>query len=326
MNHVSFRQFRGYLANLGAYASLDAYLKAQLSSKRRNNIRRYIRRLEGCFQVTYVTYRGQMDRELYDRLINRMKEFLYRRFRQRGDDNEMLRNWEFIERTSYDLIKRDQASLFVVYRDQEPIGISLNYLVGRIFLNAIGSFDIDFNIFRLGQVQIYKQIEWCFEEGMQMFDLGVGDLDYKLQWCDVTYPFEHRVHYRGNNFLQVLMARVLVGFLRFKEYLKRKNLHRLYHLLRKGRPGATPDAGSTAETLYETLALPKSGNVTGSPLKLGEETNRFLRKPVYDFLYLNQVPAGSVSVFRMHGPEEYLIRGKAKAQAIRITQKSNTSR
>lgn len=320
LHTITMKYFHGFMANLSNYSTLNDYLVDKMSSKSRTKMRSYVRKLETCYNITYKLYFGEISAPHYEHLFSKFRLFIEQRFLQRGDTHELLAHWESIQRDSFEMINSKTASLFVIYSGGEPIDICLNYHFGNILHNGIRSYDIAYSKFRLGYVDIMKQLEWCFANEIQVFDLGVGDMDYKRMWCNTVYDFEHHILYPENNLRLGLIAIGLTCYYHTKEFLKKKNVHLFYRkgkrLLKKQVAQENVLTEPKFEVLTENL-LSKVEDMT--LLDLNHETNAFLRKPVYDFQYSNLEKADETKVYELNGKKQvYLIKGKKKMQWLKL--------
>ncbi len=315
-----FPRAKGFMVNLNGYTSIDQYLSAQLSSKRRKNLRSYVRKLETCFKIRYEFYFGEIQKKRYDLLMAKGRLFLQNRFEQKGETHELLASWDFIEKTTYELILLKRASLFVIYNNEEPISVCLNYHHDTIFHNAIGSYDIAYSKFSLGYVAILRQLEWCLANGILLFDLSLGDLDYKRIWSNVIYDFEHQILYKQKNHLNKLVAGGLVSFYQLKDYLKRMKVDTLYHKLRRViSKEPKPGNNSYSEQQFELVDLDLVPLTEQARLvDLNHESYAFLRKPVVDFQFSSEEKSEDIKIYQVNGQKDrfYILGRNARQQLI----------
>ena len=209
----------GYAISLGKDMNPDQYVKQQFGSNAKT-IRRYVNRLEACFNVSYKMFYGEIEYNTYMFIMTSLRSMLVKRFAQRNTTNSELQIWDEVVNDSYAQILEKKASLFVIYNESTPIEISLNYHFYKILFISTSSYDIDYAKFGLGHVEIYKQIEWCLANGVQIFEMGDGELDYKRRWSNAIYNFEHHVIYPKNSLVKKGMAQLEIGKIKFREYLK----------------------------------------------------------------------------------------------------------
>lgn len=318
LNVIKLHQDKGFLAKLDEFTTIDAYMNSKMSSKSRTKMRGFVRRLETCFTISFKMYFGEISKNDYNFLFSKFHEFLTNRFLQRGDNHEALPRWDSIKNSTYQMILDKTASLFVIYNDKEPIDICLNYHHQNIIDNAIRSYDIDYSRFRLGYIDIYKQLEWCFENGIEIFDLSLGDFDYKRKWCNVVYEFENHIIYNKNSILKKIIAHILLLFYKTKGHLKEKNVHLLYHKIRnffKTKTKHDPGHNESTIELEEINNLPALEKLTIIDSTL--EVYRDLRKPIYDFQYSTAESANTIKVYKMNNQNTlYFVKGLNKILKI----------
>lgn len=313
-NVSKIKQFNwGYSILLKDFKTSDGYLEKQFNSNFRKVIRRNIRRLESCFNIQYKMYHGEISREKYESLISALHKMLVVRFNQRGESNKELLHWNQLWNITYDQILNRRASLFVIYHEDHPIEISLNYHFDKILFSSISSYDINYSKFGLGHVEIYKQVEWCLKNDYILFDMGVGGMDYKRRWSNNIYRFGHHIVYGNHSTVISGLVKLEILKVQLKEYLKSKKVNLLFEkitsLLRK----------LTGKYHFDTEKLPYNSYKIETfteyekleQVDIGTEEFSFLKKIVYDFLYSNTEHIEDVHVFRVSKEaRSFLICGK----------------
>lgn len=51
----------------------------------------------------------------------------------------------------------------------------------------------------MGHILIYKQLEWALKNNYLLFDMGMGAMRYKDEWCNYTYRFNTWIIYRKSS-------------------------------------------------------------------------------------------------------------------------------
>ncbi|MCK8520558.1 GNAT family N-acetyltransferase [Aquimarina sp. D1M17] len=305
--------FRGYAILLKGFNSADEYIKSRFRSNAKG-IRRRIKRLESCFDISYKTFYGNLEKEVYDDLMNRLEKMLVKRFEQRNDVSQTLTQWDRYKKMYFSLINEKRASLFVVYHENTPIVISLNHhFQGRLF-SAISSYDIDFGKFSLGSVEIYKKLDWCIANQHQSYEMGMGDLSYKREWCNHIYNFEHQIIYPKSS---------MVGWLKGNlEYLKvsaKELVFKLAYVKYKEYKAKRKKINIDQVSQYKALSIEetKAEYNNLSEVDYNSEDFKFLRKYVFDFLYSSIENVANVKVCELaQEANSYVIIGTSKTQKI----------
>ena len=308
----------GYATLLDNYNDVNSFLIHQYKKNAKPILKR-IKRLENCFNISYVLFYGTITRKSYDFLMYELKEMIIKRFGQRNDSNYRLKEWDYLYDTAFDLINKKRASLYVIYNAEAPIQINLQYHFKDILISSVVCYDIDYQIFGLGNTAIYKQIEWCIENNYSIYDQGHGDLEYKRRWSNLIYNFNHHVVYYKKGLLTNLIAYkevfkvVVKSFLRKKKVANSKEKIKNYFFNNKV---------NQADSLEHHFKIVKIESIEGEienfliiDWKLIEY--KFLRKIIYDFLYYNFEHCNNIEVFKnKHTRGEFIICGENNFQKV----------
>ena len=310
----------GYAIRMKDVINIDSYLKSQFKSNHKV-VKRSLTRLESCFNINYKTFFGSISKDEYSFLMSTLKEMLIRRFTQRNDEHKKLREWNIILDKTFNQINRKEASLFIIYDDNKPIDISLNYHFDKIIFSAISSYDIDYHKFGVGHVEMIKLVEWCLKDQFEFLELGYGDLEYKRRWCNHIYNFKYQVIYNKNVLFMPILAKFHVYKLSLKEYLKAKKVNVLIKRIRESISTAMlKEPDNRNDLIYEKTSITdieSLGNV--EKIDLENKTYRFLKVVLYEFLYATVEHKSNTSIFKItQNPNSFLIKGKNSMQQILI--------
>ncbi|AXP82442.1 hypothetical protein CJ739_3380 [Mariniflexile rhizosphaerae] len=314
----------GYAINLDGITSVDSYIKSNCSTNFKKNVARSLNRLESCFNIKYNMFYGNIQKEDYDLLMQCLHEMIMKRFQQRTGRNKVLTNWQDYTSKTYSLINNKQASLFVIYNENEPIEISLNFHFNNILYSSISSYALDYSKFSLGNIEIYKQLEWCLANNVMLFDMGYGDLDYKKSWCNLMYNFESHVIASNNKPVAKMYAFFLKLKYRLINFLIAKKLNDSYYNLKGYFKKETPKNTSNIPE-YKTEHIDGAAIETQDKQDITQELNtnfRFLKKPIYDFLYTNNEHIKNISVYKLNKPDKTYIATGSKNH-LKITASQN---
>lgn len=315
-----FERFIGYSINLEDFFSVEAYMLKQFGSKSRSKIRSYLNRLETCFNISYKTYFGNIELEKYNDVMDSLEQMISRRFDQRNDNHQALKDWEYYKNSTYNLINNKKASLFVIYDNDKPIDICLNIHYDNIYFNYIRAFDIDYSKFRLGYIDILKQLEWCIENKYKMFDLGMGIFSYKIQWCNVQYKFINHIVFNKKSIILSLVGMIMALFYKLKVFLDKKKI--IIDNAEKNLDNSNNNQIFDVISEFEIIKTDNI-NINSELTKINIEENEysFLRKFVFDILYLNFENKNKVVVYKVNNElNSFILKGK---NTFKLTQKSN---
>ncbi|MCK5443327.1 MAG: GNAT family N-acetyltransferase [Maribacter sp.] len=307
-----FHRTSGYLANLEQYTCVEDYMKNKMGPKHRAKIRNRLRRLEKCFNISYRIHYGEITKTEYDYLFETFEHLIKRRFTQRGEVHQSLDNWNSYKKNSFQYILEKKASLFVIYDNEKPIDICLNYHFQNITNHAIRSYDIDYSKFSLGNVDILKQLEWCFNNNYKIFDLMWGDLEYKSRWCNEVYEYEHHLFLNNGFILNNTIAFLLILLYRFKDFLKEKKSSISYLKIKSIFKEKLQLNQRIAEPLFY-ISDHTEFQLTENAIKIDIHTPdyAFLRKPTYDFQFTYVESSNDIAVYKMNNQNKlFLIKSE----------------
>ena len=314
------KQYPGYLIETGKYNSLNDYMLERFSKNSRNKNKKFKRRLEDSFNIRYKMFFGEMTKEEYDFVFNAFKNLLEKRFTDKKVTNNNLdtKEWSFYHEVAFPLILEKKASLFVIYDNDKPIGVTLSYFSDDTLFDAITVFDIDYFKFHLGSVTIMKLIEWCIDNNIKILDFSKGYFEYKTRWCTQTYDFEYHIYYDSDSIKSKLVAYSIKRFYDFKQSLREKNinekLHKLTYKLKQ------KDKVLAVNKSYNFIASDKievNENVTKFDFELLE--NKDIKLMVFEFLYLYLENYNNIELFKLNDKtDSYVIKSNTKSYIATI--------
>lgn len=306
----------GYAILINKGFNIDIYLKKQFKSNYRNLKKRH-QRLESCFNVHYKFFYGNITKETYLFIMESLKKMLVERFTQRKDKNKKLEDWDELVTNTYNQIIEKKASLFIIYDDEMPIDISLNYHFDKIMFGAISSYALEYHKFGMGSIEKIKLLEWCLSNDYKILDFGFGDLEYKKKWSNNIYRFKSQVIYNRKSIIAYLFAKMEILKLSLKEFLKSKKADVYYKKLKskiffnKGMntlvtTGIDYERTTVTDlTIYGDLKVVAIDLLSSLPIKL----------IVNDFLYTNIVHKDHIVIQEVdQEPGSYIISGKNISQ------------
>jgi hypothetical protein len=314
LKYRSLYYFIGFLADIKEYESLEAYMKKQFGSKSRGKVRSYCKRLDICFKTSYKLYHGNIEKQDYQRIIEALEVMIKRRFNQRGEEHQADKDWEYYKETTYQFILDKKASLFVIYDNNKPIDICLNYHYDTIMINYIRAFDIDYSKFRLGYIDIFKQLEWCFENNYTTFDLSAGVFSYKKQWCNVTYKFRNDIVCNKKSFFNNCLVFFTFILLKIKLFLNSKNI--ITDKVNSNRDiSKTNNKGNSEKSTPYSFTQNELDSVKriedAIKIDIEQPNYKFLRQTIYEYLYLNFENKNNITVYKINSKENsYVVNGK----------------
>lgn len=306
----------GYAIALEDKFVLDSFLKSQFKSNYRNLKKRHLR-LESCFNITYKMFYGDLGRDEYQYLMTCLRSMLVRRFSQKNDQNESLTEWEEIMANTFGQVNLKEASIFVIYSNDIPIDISINYHFQKIMYGAVSSYDIDYHKFGLGSIEKVKLLEWCVANDYKILEFAYGDLDYKNTWSNCTYKFKYQVVYFKQSLWALIMGNIELLRLYIKEYLKSKKVDVIYRKMKVKSGGERSNKMSKTDIIEFDRSFVPDINKFGRLKELDEEGIVPLKMTINDFVYATQEHIDHIKIYKvLEAPHTYLISGEKNIQKI----------
>jgi len=314
----SFKSVKGYSVWLRGCKTMNDFLPS-LRRSQRKSLSRSLKKLDSCFDMKYKMYHGKISKENYSFLMDTLKSMILRRFEQRGETSENIALWDKIYSTSFELINTGKASLFVGYNDTEPISISLNYHYNKILFGYVTSYNIDYSKFSLGQIGIYKRLEWCLSNGYELFEMGWGDLAYKKWWSNNIYNFRHEFIFPKNSPLAYLQV-MLYGYkTEIMAYLISKRVNIYYRNLKNILSRKQSSYDTDHYYTLEDIKLDEIDFQNNAPIVLSDTP--LPKSIIYDFLFLSGERPENIRVYALDDGENYLIKSNKMAKKIVNTSK-----
>jgi len=306
---------------------ISQYLNAHFSKSSRAPIIKKMKRLESCFNIHYKVFYGTIAEETYEKLMYKTHAMLLRRFEQRNDNNFILNDWNKYVKLLFPLINNRKASLFVIYNDDTPIQVSINFHYEKTFFAYIPAYDIDYAQFGLGNTAVYKQLEWCIENNYVYLDMGNGDYDYKKRWCNYQYQLETHIYYKSNSLKANILATTELNTIKIKNILKEIINSAFYNKLKqtvfskKDTNNSFSFSNYSIENIKEANR-PKSEYLQPIDLKTNNDYQE-IKKPLFDFLYNTQDHIDTVSIHKIKNETDaFLITGISSCVKVTYNQKT----
>src|SRR5690606_6765917 len=167
----------------------------------------------------------------------------------------------------------------------------------------------------LGNVSLYKLLEWSVNNNYAVMDMAQGYLEYKRRWSNLIYEFDHHIIYSKKSALNRISAQFEIQKLHFKNFLKSKDID---VLLEKYKKGLRKNSVYQEEVAYQ---LEENDVADIILLKIINEEDlvfNLLRKPINDFLYTHKEHRNNLKVFEIIKDKEYLFQAKQIAKKLNM--------
>ncbi len=303
---------RGFAMDLTSVDTAEDYLRKNLKSGFRTSLRRRLRGLEISLELRHEVFCGKLEEEAYLELMQDMERMLTRRFNQRNEDHMSLANWNYYKDRTLELVREKKASISVIYDAEKPIQICLNYHLDSIVFLAIPAYDIDYSKFGLGNIGVYKVLEWSLRHGITTIDMGFGALDYKLRWCNTSYAFRHYLFYERNSLASRLFALKHSLKTRAIVFLLNREINLVWRKVRDlWRRKPPPELRAYQVTRISGAEDPAAGQIRVDPF--ADPAYAFLKQALLDFAYREKVRRTAIRVFTTNREQVFLLdSGKSR--------------
>lgn len=284
-----------YVVELDRYKNGELYIQNHFGPKSRSALKRYKKRFETCFTVHYHMYHGPMDREKYDELFVQLKELMVRRFEQKNEQNYELQHLNEIKGDVYPKLLQKQASLYVIYANDRPVSIRINMMKEKLAFYILSAYDPDYDVFRLGKLDMWLNIAWLIAQGYTSYDLLKGYGYIKERWADRTYSNNLIFINRDPSILGSIKFNTLVWKTQFKvAAVKTAKVVQLHTLWKKWQGIRRHSHGPNIEVVLVDISTSarKGKRIIGIDT-LGDG----LKKTVFQLAYKHQVPVGQMLIF-----------------------------
>ena len=217
-------QYEGYLLNLKKFKNADELVNQTLSRNPRKNLRAKHRKLELNHEISYQFYHGEIEKKHYDYLFEKCYDLMEARFIQKKIYNRYLLNWKYYYNHFYSKILTKEASICVIYDKKKPVTITLNFHQADIVFSFIQIYDVDYYKYSMGDIAMYKNIEWCYQNQYNVWDVSKGATENKLRWSNHIYLFEYHIFYNNKSLLSKFLAFIYEKKLKAKQLLRNKGI------------------------------------------------------------------------------------------------------
>ncbi|WCO03090.1 GNAT family N-acetyltransferase [Psychroserpens ponticola] len=312
-------QYQGFLMDVSEFKDKDEYINAQFSSKNRREFRSNQRRLETCFNITYEFINEAVSRDKFDKLFKQFHTLLNERFEDKQVNYHHLSHnkWAYYTELVFEMLKEKKASLLVIYNEEEPIGITLNFHADTVLFETITVFDPDYYKFSIGKTSIIKLLEWCFENGFTISDFSKGDFEYKHKWGNLAYDFNYHILYDSKSIKSILTSKYIELFYNLKLYLRKKKVNEIYRKYKFLFSG-NKSKENTRHSNFKMSNINEFDENDYDLIDFYSDDYKFFLVFIYSYAFATSEPIQNVKVFRSkeNSTETYLISGSKKVQQV----------
>ncbi|TRZ42532.1 GNAT family N-acetyltransferase [Robertkochia solimangrovi] len=303
------KQYPGFMIELKKFKGYEDFLAQRFSKSSRYKLKKYKKRLETSFDITYRMYGTDIDETTYKTLFTNFKALLDKRF----DDKEIYNNnldpaeWNFYQEVVYPMMKEGKAGIFVVEDKGIPVCVTLCYFSEKVIFDAITVFDIDYGKFHPGSVTLMGLLEWAFQNQYDILDLTKGYFDYKTRWMTDSYPFHYHLYYDRSSLRSNITGKVMKSYFELKQTMREKNynekLHKLTFLINK-KPKISVEQPVSFQ--FENVeSRPNNSDLIEIPSENG--ISPLYKQVLFEFLYLFQDNAYKTKIYSYSNEQHVLL-------------------
>ncbi|MBR9854792.1 MAG: GNAT family N-acetyltransferase, partial [Algicola sp.] len=290
------KTFPGSLIKLSAYKSYDDYLKKNFDQKGRSHFAKCRNLLDECFNIRHQVFYGSIKEEEYQIVFDAFEHMQSKRFNQKGvrtGTDPMLP--EYREKT-LELVRNKQACISVIYNEDRPIAISLNYMLGKIVHGFTKTFDPAYSKFSLGNIELLNIVSWSFDKGFEVLDFMKGEYSYKNRFADTPYPFLIETIYHKNGIVpRVWGYSIFLGF---------KLFYFIYQATRFVKSAYTKQAKNISKNTVEVQIIPMDSTtlgIDGKRVYFDEISSQHIQRAICDYCYRNKQPMYALKFYKKEG-------------------------
>jgi len=314
---IKVEQYSGFMIGFESIESVDAYLKTRFGNSSRYKLRRSIKKLEACFNISYKIYYGNISKQEYDFIFEEFFELLHTRSIEKGIfDNFQIKRKNFYYNLVYPLILKRKASLFVIYNGKSPIDVCLNFHNKNFVYQLIRTYDINYSKFNTGYIDLIKQIEWCIDNKVSFINFSYGDYYWKRRWCNTVYKYDYHVFYNSKSIKSTSKAFLFITEYKIRHLLREKGLIDKYHDIKSKIKNKF---NTTKSIEIEIINVDfKKKIAIESEIDFYKTIYNFLRRSIYEFLFNFNEKEKGLKVYKLiNHSNDYLVVGEENKIIIR---------
>jgi CelD/BcsL family acetyltransferase involved in cellulose biosynthesis len=165
----------------------EAYYAAKRHKESRRQDRRRERKLEAMGKLEFVIYPcGPATPAVIDTVIDFKGKLLARMGVENPFDTASVRN--FMSRMAEHTYPAGPVHLSAITLDGRPISVTWGMIAKKRLYYLMSAYDREYAHNAPGTRHLQQLMRWCMENNVDYFDFGVGDQDYKFEWCEDHVP------------------------------------------------------------------------------------------------------------------------------------------
>lgn len=311
------KEYIAYALNLNHFENFQAYTKAKPNKKTLKDVLRRKRILENCFDINYKVFYKEIDLPTYNQIFKKLKEFLKHKHDGKKEYYAYInrKTWNFYYEAVYQMIIEGTASLEVVYNEDIPINICLNFHFENICYSLFSAYNLSYSKFGLGSIDNLKGIENSYKRQQKSYDFLKGNYGYKKRWANQVYNFEHHIYYDNKSFLCTSIAFMIK--IRFKtiQFLRKIGFNNLYYRILFYlfvRPNMSTNIKKISVSNIIEIET-QIDNENYLKIDFMKKKYGYLHKIIFDFVYSIRVHVNNIRVYQLkNDPNCFEVHGEKK--------------
>jgi hypothetical protein len=310
IKYFNVEQYSGFSINFQDVKSTDDYLKSRFGNNSRYKLRRSVKKLENCFDISYKMYFGEIPKDEYDFIFDEFFRLLEIRSKEKGIiDNRNLKKKDYYHKLVYTFILQKKASFFIIYNGKYPIDICLNFHLDNIVYQLIRTYDINYSKFNTGYIDLIKQMEWCIDNNISFINFSYGDYYWKRRWCNMVYKYDTHIFFNSKSIKSIVKALIYSFEIKIKHILREKKIIDKYHET-KWKISHILNPKKEIKVEIKNIAFEKKMDIK-SQIDIYSSEFNFMLRSTYEFLYNFNENEKDLKIYNMtNTSNEYLIVGK----------------
>lgn len=323
---IKLNTFKGTMIRLKNYNNFEDFMTTKFSSKRRAQFKTFEKRLNLSFSISHKIIIGNCTLSEFNTLFSALHKMLETRFIEKEMVNDELPYWEYYKEKIYPLISNKEAFISVIYADKTPISISINMICNKAVYGYLKGYDINYDKYGLGFLDLIKVTQWAFENNIEVFDFLKGHYDYKSKWTDTEYYFQKQIIYNPKSAVATAIAQYIKlkikAFYAIVSVLKKIQVDKLLKKSMQWKYNLTHKNSSIVKKQALVLNTQPVKNLENyniqQSIDINQEPIPFLKKTVNDFLFNQQEHINNINVFLLANQQQtYLIVGTKNIQVVK---------
>lgn len=308
-----------HVIELERYLDGNQYMEQHFGPKTRSSLRRYKKRLGECFDIRYEVFQGSIDKKWYNEIFEQLRTLMIRRFKEKNEENYELPHLDQIKADLYPMLLQNRATLFVIYANGEPVSIRINMMKDKLAFYILSAYNPDYDVFRLGKLDMWQNISWFINQGYTTYDLLKGYAYIKEKWADRTYANNLVFVNEASNLWDRLKFFVRLTSVRFRHTMVKKlkymGLDKIIHRIKRRKVNHLDKANYVVLPFKETEAI----KTIHKNALINLKENKSLIAPIIELAYKHRSRFDQIQVFLKNGKsKEYYIHIKDRYYVLTL--------